>query len=103
MQGSYVCRALGEAHRGGGPGVRVQDRQQEVPELPEEQAVQRSLEEVLPAQDLPWLRDTGARGLGKKWGTRGPSTDLPPNAFSPSQSQLLPWVGVFCDQKSAES
>ena len=89
MQVSYVCRALREAHRGGGPGVRAQDRQQEVPELPEEQAVQRSLEDVLPAQDLPWLRDTGAGGLGKKWGTGGPSTDLLPILSRPEPTPPL--------------
>lgn len=51
---------MGEAQCGGGPGVRAQDGQQEVPELPEEQAVQRGLEEILPARDPPGARDAGA-------------------------------------------
>lgn len=41
-------------------GARAQDGQQEVPELPEEQAVQWGLEEILPAWDPPWARDAGA-------------------------------------------
>ena len=55
---------MGEAQHGGGLGVWAQDGQQEVPELPEGQALQWGLEEILPAQDLPRARDTGAWGLG---------------------------------------
>ncbi|EPY72878.1 FYVE, RhoGEF and PH domain-containing protein 2 [Camelus ferus] len=52
-------RATGEAHCGRDPGVQAQDSQQEIPELPEEQAVQWGLEEILPAWDLPRPRDAG--------------------------------------------
>ena len=104
MQVSYTHRALGEAHRGEGPGVRVQDGQQEVPELPEEQAVQRGLEDVLPARDLPRLRDTGAGGLGKKWGAGGPSSDLLPTHSLPAGAKSSSgWLGssVSRDQLKA--
>lgn len=52
VQVSSTCRAMGD-QRGRGPGIRSQDGQQEVPELPEEQAFQWDLEEILPAHDLP--------------------------------------------------
>lgn len=60
VQVSPIRGAGGEAQRRGGPGAWDQDGQQEVPELPEEQAVQWGLEEILPAQQLLRARDTGA-------------------------------------------